>query len=41
MPISYDLGDEIYGLLHPDHVPRDKEDIEGEIMEDAIEEDVL
>ena len=41
LPISYELGDEIYGLLHPGQVPRDKEDAEGEIAEDTVEEEVL
>ena len=41
LPISYDLGDEIFGLLHLGHMPRDNEDIEGEVIEDTIEEEVL
>ena len=41
LPISYELGDEIFGLLHLGHVPRDDEDVEGEIAEDTVEEEVL
>lgn len=41
LPISYDLGDEIFGLLHPGHVPKDNEDTEGEVVEDTVEEEVL
>ena len=38
LPISYELGDRLYGLLHRSRLVRDKEDVEGEIAEDAIEE---
>ena len=38
LPISYELGDCLYGLLYCDQLVRDKEDAEGEIAEDAIEE---
>ena len=36
--ISYELGDQLYGLLHHSRLVRDKEDAEGEITEGAIEE---
>ena len=39
--ISYELGDRIYGYLHPGQVLRDDEDAEGEIAEDAVEEEVI
>ena len=38
LPISYELGDRLYGLLHQGRLVRDKEDAEGEIAEDAVEE---
>ena len=38
--ISYKLGDQLYGLLHYGWLIRDKEDAEGEITKDAVEEDV-
>ena len=38
LPISYELGDWLYGLLHHGWPVRDKEDAEGEIAEDAVEE---
>ena len=41
LPISYELGDRLYGLLHCDQLVRDKEDVEGEITEDAVEEEVI
>ena len=41
LPISYEVGDWLYGLLHHGWLPRDKEDAEGEIAEDAIEEEVI
>ena len=41
LPISYDLGDRLYGLLHRGRLVRDKEDAEGEIAEDAVEEEVI
>ena len=41
LPISYELGDRLYGLLHRGRLVRDKEDAEGEIAEDAIEEEVI
>ena len=40
-PISYELGDCLYGLLHRSRLVRDEEDVEGEIAEDAIEEEVI
>ena len=41
LPISYELGDYLYGLLHRGQLVRDKEDTEGEIAEDAVEEEVI
>ena len=41
LPISYELGDCLYGLLHHGHLVRDKEDAEGEIAEDTIEEEII
>ena len=38
LPISYELGDCLYGLLHHSRLVWDKEDAEGEIAEDTIEE---
>ena len=39
--ISYELGDRLYGLLHCGQLVRDEEDAEGEIAEDAVEEEVI
>ena len=41
LPISYELGDRLYGLLHHGRLVRDEEDAEGEIAEDAVEEEVI
>ena len=41
LPISYELGDQLYGLLHHGQLVRDKEDVEGEIAEDAVEEEAI
>ena len=41
LPISYKLGDCLYGLLHCSRLVQDEEDAEGEITEDAIEEEVI
>ena len=41
LPISYKLGDQLYGLLHHSWLVRDEEDTEGEITEDAVEEEVI
>ena len=41
LPISYKVGDHLYGLMHQGRLLRDEEDTEGEIMEDTIEEEVL
>ena len=41
LPISYELGDHLYGLLHRSQLVRDEEDAEGEIAEDAIEEETI
>ena len=39
--ISYELGDCLYGLLHCGRLVRDEEDVEGEIAEDAFEEEII
>ena len=41
LPISYELGDRLYGLLHHGQLVRDEEDTEGEIAEDAVEEEIV
>ena len=41
LPISYELGDHLYGLLHCGWLVRDEEDAEGEIAEDAVEEEII
>ena len=41
LPISYELGDRLYGLLHRGQLVRDEEDAVGELAEDAIEEEVI
>ena len=41
LPISYELGDRLYGLLHCGRLIRDEEDAEGEIAEDAVEEEII
>ena len=41
LPISYELGDRLYGLLHRGWLVRDDEDAEGEVAEDAVEEEVI
>ena len=41
LPISYELGDHLYGLLHRGQLVRDKEDVEGEVAEDAVEEEFI
>ena len=41
LPISCEVGDRLYGLLHCGRLLRDKEDVEGEIVEDAVEEEVI
>ena len=41
LPISYELGDRLYGLLHRGRLVRDDEDAEGEVAEDAVEEEVI
>ena len=41
LPISYELGDCLYGLLHCGRLVRDEEDAEGEIAEDAVEEEII
>ena len=41
LPISYKLGDQLYGLLHHSRLVRDEEDAEGEITEDTVEEEII
>ena len=41
LPISYELGDRLYGLLHRGRLVRDEEDVEGEIAEDTVEEEII
>ena len=41
LPISYELGDRLYGLLHRGRLVRDEEDAEGEIAEDTVEGEVI
>ena len=41
LPISYELGDRLYGLLHRGQLVRDDEDVEGEVAEDAVEEEII
>ena len=41
LPISYELGDRLYGLLHRGRLVRDEEDAEGEIAEDTVEEEII
>ena len=41
LPISYELGDRLYGLLHCSQLVWDEEDAEGEIAEDAVEEKII
>ena len=41
LPISYELGDRLYRLLHRGRLVQDEEDAEGEIVEDAVEEEII
>ena len=41
LPISYELGDRLYRLLHRGWLVQDKEDAEGEVAEDAVEEEII
>ena len=41
LPISYELGDRLYGLLHHGRLVREEEDAEGEIAEDTVEEEII
>ena len=41
LPISYELGDRLYGLLHHGRLVQDEEDAEGEVAEDAVEEEII
>ena len=41
LPISYEVGDQLYGLLHHSQLPRDEEDAKGEVAEDTVEEEVI
>ena len=41
LPISYELGDRLYGLLHRGRLVRDEEDAEGEVAGDTVEEEII
>ena len=41
LPISFDVGDCLYGLMNLGWLLHNKEDTEGELMGDAVEEEVL
>ena len=41
LPISYELGDYLYGLLHHGRLVWDEEDAEGEVAGDTIEEEII
>ena len=41
LPISYELGDRLYGLLHHSRLVQDEGDTEGEVAEDAVEEEII
>ena len=41
LPISYKVGDWLIGLLYLDCMVEDEEDAEGEVVEDAVEEEVI
>ena len=41
LPISYELGDRLYGLLHHGRLVQDEEDAEGEVAEDTVEEEII
>ena len=41
LPISYELGDHLYGLLHRSRLVQDEEDAEGEVAEDTVEEEII
>ena len=41
LPISYELGDRLYGLLHRSRLVQDDEDAEGEVAGDAVEEETI
>ena len=41
LPISYELGDHLYGLLHCGQLVQDEENAEGEVAGDAVEEEVI
>ena len=41
LPISYELGDHLYRLLHRGRLVWDEEDAEGEVAEDAVEEEII
>ena len=41
LPISYELGDRLYGLLHRSQLVWDEEDAEGEVAEDTVEEEII
>ena len=41
LPISYKLGDCLYGLLHHGWLVQDEEDAVGEIAGDTVEEEII
>ena len=41
LPISYELGDCLYGLLHHGWLVQDEEDAVGEIAGDTVEEEII
>ena len=41
LPVSYEVGDRLFGRLYPGRVIGDEEDGEGEVAEDAVEEEVI
>ena len=41
LSISYELGDRLYGLLHRGRLVRNEENAEGEVAEDAVEEEII
>ena len=41
LPISYELEDCLYGLLHCGRLVWDEEDAEGETAEDTVEEEII
>ena len=41
LPISFKLGDQLYGLLHHGQLVRNEEDVEGEIAEETVDKEVI